>query len=591
MVDTTGNPLELILQLCNSAAPSPWYPSVHAKETGITRASLDPYLDRLRLAGLVRLTDWMPGTGQGYVLTQGGKDLVANPKAMDLLRSGNLQFEVKPQTVEPLLEDAVTKKFARSDAVLEVFDRRVPARMTLLLIAANFLVFAYGFQLSQKAGLTGAEYMGLADPLGGRHLDPRLADVYVAEGALTNQSLVRGQWWRLLTSCFIHLGFVHLAGNMLVLYFIGGLTERMWGPGRYLVVYLLSGLAGACAMARFDSPNSVGGGASGAIWGLMISVIAWVWLNKAHMPRQQVNSMLRRLFNLVVISVLLSLAPGISLAAHLGGGAGGVAASLLMHGSRHGQRWIKVLSNIGALLLPFACLGALYASMRSEPQWEAYDFHDRVLSQMVAAEKEAEDIRQNRIVPVLKRRLGALTEEELSGIVQSQKDVYQAFSKGLEVGKQTRPYRDKRVEEARQQFIELLERRISENQRWEWQTIVNPAVRDEIRLANLFLQDQLKPLLDRDPATRERESLEKIEKSLQEQIAKVGGLRELLDTLGPLDSDPGLEESRKEDMDQLSFLADLFTRAAAGLREGSKWPEAERKRLDDLIQQFRFRQP
>ena len=78
----------------------------------------------------------------------------------------------------------------------------------------------------------------------------------------------------------------------------------------------------------------------------------------------------------------------------------------------------------------------------------------------------------------------------------------------------------------------------------------------------------------------------KTEGGLQEQISKLGKIRELLDTLGPQESDPGLEESRKEEMDNLSFMIDLFTRAAAGIREGSKWPEAERKRLDDLMKKL-----
>ncbi len=84
MAATTENPLELILQLCGAAAPSPWYPSTYAKAAGISRESIDPHLDRLRLAGLIRLTDWMPGTGQGYVLSsEGGK--IAGQSALDEL--------------------------------------------------------------------------------------------------------------------------------------------------------------------------------------------------------------------------------------------------------------------------------------------------------------------------------------------------------------------------------------------------------------------------------------------------------------------------------------------------------------------------
>jgi rhomboid protease GluP len=585
MAETTGTPLELILQLCNSAAPSPWYPSVHARETGITRASLDPHLDRLRLAGLVKLTDWMPGTGQGYVLTPAGKDLLSNPRAMDLLRAGKLSFEVKPEPAEPLLEDAVTKRFARGDAVLDVFTRRVPARMTYLLIAANLLVFGYGYQLSQKAGLTGAEYLGTGDLFGGHRLDPRLADVFVAEGALTPQSLVQGQWWRLITSCFVHLGFIHLAGNMIMLYFIGTLTERMWGPGWYLILYLLSGFAGACAMARFGGPNSVGAGASGALWGLMTSLVAWILLNRAHMPPPMVSTMLRRILNLVVLNVLLSFAPGVSAAAHFGGGAAGIVVSVLIHGCLYGQRSIKILSGLGAILFPFACFGALFVALRSTPQFEAYDFIVRVRPQMLAAEKEANDIRDQNF----KRRLGALSEQELRQAIQAQKQIIDALRKGVDAGKRVSAYRNSKLEEERQKDIGILEQRIAEVERRNWQENVSPAVHDEIRLASRFFYEQTKPLLGRPPATREKEALEKTETGLHEQIARLSRMRDLLDSLGPQETDARLEESRKEQMDNLSFIIDLFTRAAAGLKEGSQWPESERKHLDDLMEQFRFR--
>ena len=57
MPESSLNPLESILRLCAAKAPDPWYPSTYAKETGTPRDSLDPYLDQLRMAGLVRLTE------------------------------------------------------------------------------------------------------------------------------------------------------------------------------------------------------------------------------------------------------------------------------------------------------------------------------------------------------------------------------------------------------------------------------------------------------------------------------------------------------------------------------------------------------
>src|SRR5713226_10085732 len=82
------DPLETILRQCAEAAPSPWYPSEYARTNGIHRDSLDPYLDQLRMAGLVHLTDWVPGHGQGYALTPAGEDVLKNPRQLARLLAG-----------------------------------------------------------------------------------------------------------------------------------------------------------------------------------------------------------------------------------------------------------------------------------------------------------------------------------------------------------------------------------------------------------------------------------------------------------------------------------------------------------------------
>ena len=61
--------LEILLRECQAASPQPWYPSEYAQQTGVVRATIEADLDRLRLAGLLRLSDWVKGKGQGYLLT------------------------------------------------------------------------------------------------------------------------------------------------------------------------------------------------------------------------------------------------------------------------------------------------------------------------------------------------------------------------------------------------------------------------------------------------------------------------------------------------------------------------------------------
>src|SRR5258707_6413849 len=80
-------PLQAILHNCASAAPNPWYPKVFAQSTGIDRDSLDSNLEKLRLAGLIQLTDWIPGSGQGYVLTPEREQLLGRPDLLSRLDS------------------------------------------------------------------------------------------------------------------------------------------------------------------------------------------------------------------------------------------------------------------------------------------------------------------------------------------------------------------------------------------------------------------------------------------------------------------------------------------------------------------------
>src|SRR5439155_13689466 len=80
--------------------------------------------------------------------------------------------------------------------------------------------------------------------------------------------VAQGDWWRLITAAFLHYGPIHLGLNMLVLWFIGPALEEYFGRWRYLLVYLVAGLAGS-AGALLVTPNSPTVGASGAIWGLM----------------------------------------------------------------------------------------------------------------------------------------------------------------------------------------------------------------------------------------------------------------------------------------------------------------------------------
>jgi membrane associated rhomboid family serine protease len=129
-----------------------------------------------------------------------------------------------------------------------------------------------------------------------------------------------GEWWRLITATFLHGNIIHLALNMLVLWVIGPPLEDYFGHARYLLVYLVSGLAGS-AGALILSSGAATVGASGAIFGIMGAALVlearriWVFGGQA--------------LGLVVVNLLFTFAiPGISIGGHIGGLAGGALCAL-----------------------------------------------------------------------------------------------------------------------------------------------------------------------------------------------------------------------------------------------------------------------
>jgi rhomboid protease GluP len=92
-------------------------------------------------------------------------------------------------------------------------------------------------------------------------------------------TITNGQWWRLLTSMFLHIGIVHLAFNMIVLLQIGPFVERLVGNVGFLIVYFVSGFAGNVTSLVWN-PYTVSAGASGAIFGLYGLLLGFLLMSR-----------------------------------------------------------------------------------------------------------------------------------------------------------------------------------------------------------------------------------------------------------------------------------------------------------------------
>ena len=124
-------------------------------------------------------------------------------------------------------------------------------------------------------------------------------------GANNGFLVLNGQWWRLLTATFVHVGALHLATNMWCLWNLGLLGEPLLGPMGLLAVYILTGVAGNLLSTAVD-PRIVGAGASGAVFG--IAGILIVLLSNKSLPIPQFE--LKRLRKSVVYFALLNFVIG-----------------------------------------------------------------------------------------------------------------------------------------------------------------------------------------------------------------------------------------------------------------------------------------
>lgn len=179
---------------------------------------------------------------------------------------------------------------------------RFPVKATYVLIGLNILVF-------------------LADLLSGN-----MIKLY---GALMPQLVISyGQWWRVLTSGFLHASLTHLIFNLYAFYGLGSLMERFFSTQRLSIIYVLALLGSGVLVTLFSGFNTLTLGASGAIMGVLGGMLVFYWTYRDQLVSGQ--SYLSRLGRTALINIGIGLLPGISWWGHLGGFLAGALAGLAM---------------------------------------------------------------------------------------------------------------------------------------------------------------------------------------------------------------------------------------------------------------------
>lgn len=219
----------------------------------------------------------------------------SRPICPECMRPASVGYQC-PECTKGSSSQVITGRDLRSRA-------QAATRATKVLIALNVAVFI--------AMAAGAQNIGQA------------AGWVFVNGALWGPLVSEGEWWRLITSGFIHSGIFHLGMNMYLLWLLGQTLEPVMGTVRFLMLYFLSLLGGSLGvlLISYDAPTV---GASGAVFGLMGAMVVIQW-------RNNINPWSSGIGSLVALNLVITfLVPRVSIGGHLGGIIAGALVAYVM---------------------------------------------------------------------------------------------------------------------------------------------------------------------------------------------------------------------------------------------------------------------
>jgi membrane associated rhomboid family serine protease len=177
--------------------------------------------------------------------------------------------------------------------------------------------------------------------------------------------IVGGEWWRLLSSVFLHAGLIHLALNGYVLWIFGNAIERDIGRVSTLAVFLVTGVFAGATSFAFASGFTIAVGASGAIFGLVGAFVAYNYLRRHHVMAQ---ARLRSALSMLLINLVIGFSiPAIDWRAHVGGFVAGLVAGFAVDPSRPTAiRRVAATAGLVALLVAAVALVAFRTAQINE---------------------------------------------------------------------------------------------------------------------------------------------------------------------------------------------------------------------------------
>jgi rhomboid protease GluP len=250
---------------------------------------------------------------------------------------------------QPRVEDAAEREYRQQVDFQRAFAAAPSPVVTYGLIAINLLVYV-------------AMVMKGVSPM-----QPTTSQV-LPWGANFGPLTLHGQWWRLITACFLHFGLIHVGMNMFILFQVGVFAEKLFGNGRYLLLYLLAGVGGNIA-GLYIHPLGVAAGASGAVFGVYGGLLGFLLIQRGVVPKARSMAIAKSAGIFLAYNFIYGLSSKTTdLTAHVGGFITGFVLGCVLSRplSMEGQRLYPIRTlTVGGVGVAAACL-----AMARVPQGE-----------------------------------------------------------------------------------------------------------------------------------------------------------------------------------------------------------------------------
>lgn len=265
-----------------------------------------------------------------YIRVEKEKDIYDNDVIKKEFKDieDNMVYEEKDtELFAKIASDISVKNIKESEKSNKMFNKKNDKVLTIVIAVINIIVFALMYIIGN-----GSENKATLLKFGANM------------GMLTKN----GDYYRLITCAFLHIGVIHLLCNLYSLYIIGQNIEYFFGKLKFVLIYLFSAITASLFVLIFQSDNTITAGASGAIFGLMGALLYFGYTYRGYIGNKIISS------SLTVIAINLAygfIHPGISNAAHIGGLVGGLAISYMLGIKDNESKASKISGTIIVLAL------------------------------------------------------------------------------------------------------------------------------------------------------------------------------------------------------------------------------------------------